>query len=260
MIWSTAEKILTGIKMKPYILYIIATPLFLFRAHFAVTDTDVLGITDIRANAETFSEHDIEINTTSSFQQEEIIETESLPFEIVYKDDDETEYGQEAVLQEGEEGRKEYKYLVTYWFDEEIYRNLVDTQVYEPKDEIIAKGTKIVWRPVNTDQGTFNYWYKLRVWATKYDGNCDGCRGLTYSGTPVRKGVCAVDPKVIPLGTNFYVVGYGMCRSEDIGGAIKGNRIDLGYEDVMKGSWRTGWTDVYLLTNSPEGDGDFYDR
>jgi len=53
------------------------------------------------------------------------------------------------------------------------------------------------------------------------------------------------------LGTNFYVEGYGLCRSEDIGGAIKGNKVDLGFEDVRNGFWSARYTDVYLLTNSP---------
>jgi 3D (Asp-Asp-Asp) domain-containing protein len=93
------------------------------------------------------------------------------------------------------------------------------------------------------------------VFATKYDGDCYGCSGRTYSGTSVAQGVCATDPKVIALGTNFYVEdvpGYGACRAEDIGGAIKGNRIDLGYENAENHLWGAGYTDVYLLTNAPE--------
>ncbi|OGC68970.1 hypothetical protein A2415_04190 [candidate division WWE3 bacterium RIFOXYC1_FULL_39_7] len=246
--------------MKPYVVYLLAVPVFIAKCQILyVQNPDVLGVADFRQDR-VYAQDKVKIETESSFDQEEIIESDPIPFETIYQDDDETEYGTEEVAQEGEEGRIERKYLVTYWFEEEIYRNLVETKEYEPKNEIINKGTKIVWREIDTETGTYQYWYKLRVWATKYDGNCDGCRGLTYSGTPVRKGVCAVDPKVIPLGTNFYVVGYGMCRSEDIGGAIKGKKVDLGYEDVTKGEWRTGYTDVYLLTNSPEGDGDFYSR
>ena len=104
------------------------------------------------------------------------------------------------------------------------------------------------------DVGGIWYWHKLRVWATKYDANCEGCLGRTYSGTEVKKGVCATDPNVIPLGTNFYVDRYGLCRAEDIGGAIKGNDVDLGFVDASKAAWGAEYTDVYLISNSPIGD------
>jgi len=193
------------------------------------------------------------IITTTAFDQKETTESINIPFETSYEKNSGLEYGLEEVKQEGVEGTKTYHYLITFWEDEEIDRKLLSTNIVDPVEEIISKGTKIVWKMLEgTEYGRLKYWYKLKVWATKYDGNCIGCSGRTYSGTAVKKGVCAVDPAVIPLGTNFYVSGYGMCRSEDIGGAVKGNRIDLGYEVAAEGAWRTGWTEVYLLTNTPE--------
>jgi 3D (Asp-Asp-Asp) domain-containing protein len=51
--------------------------------------------------------------------------------------------------------------------------------------------------------------------------------GITASGKRVRKGHVAVDPSVIPLGTEFYSEKYGRLKAEDTGGRIKGNRIDI---------------------------------
>lgn len=217
----------------------------------APTEGKVLGIsTTVSAD---YHPQNINMETKTSFDQDEVTEYKDIPYKTQYEDDEDLEYGKEEVLQEGKFGVRTLSYLVTYWQGAELYRDLVSEEMQDPVPEIIAKGKKIVWREINTDDyGELKYWYKLEVKATKYDGNCVGCRGLTYSGTPVKKGVCAVDPKVIPLGTNFYVEGYGICRSEDIGGGIKGNMVDLGYEDVMKADWYTRYTNVYLLTNAPK--------
>ncbi len=51
--------------------------------------------------------------------------------------------------------------------------------------------------------------------------------GQTATGMKPQVGVVAVDPKVIPLGTELYVEGYGQAIAGDTGGAIKGHRIDL---------------------------------
>ena len=51
--------------------------------------------------------------------------------------------------------------------------------------------------------------------------------GSTATGMPVGRGVIAVDPRVIPLGSRVHVSGYGDAIAADTGGAIKGNRIDV---------------------------------
>lgn len=65
--------------------------------------------------------------------------------------------------------------------------------------------------------------------ATAYSPFCRGCSksGKTATGIKAKKGVVAVDPRVIPLGTKLYIPGYGYALAADTGGAIKGKRIDL---------------------------------
>ncbi len=58
-------------------------------------------------------------------------------------------------------------------------------------------------------------------------------RGITSTGTQVKVGSVAVDPRVIPYGTRMFIVSndgsvvYGYAVAEDCGGAIKSDRIDL---------------------------------
>lgn len=51
--------------------------------------------------------------------------------------------------------------------------------------------------------------------------------GTTATGMPVGRGVIAVDPGVIPLGSRVHVSGYGDAIAADTGGAIRGNKIDV---------------------------------
>jgi 3D (Asp-Asp-Asp) domain-containing protein len=64
--------------------------------------------------------------------------------------------------------------------------------------------------------------YRLKVDAVAYH-----LLGRTASGLPVGKGVVAVDPKLIPLGTRLFVPGYGRAIAADVGAGIKGRIIDL---------------------------------
>ena len=51
--------------------------------------------------------------------------------------------------------------------------------------------------------------------------------GHTASGLPAGLGICATDPRIIPLGTRFDVPGYGACVAADTGSAVVGATIDI---------------------------------
>ncbi len=71
--------------------------------------------------------------------------------------------------------------------------------------------------------------YRLKVDAVAYY-----LPGKTALGVPVGKGVVAVDPKLIPLGTKLHVPGYGPGLAADVGYAIKGRVIDLWFPTTAK--------------------------
>ncbi|KKQ67023.1 MAG: 3D domain protein [Candidatus Daviesbacteria bacterium GW2011_GWA2_38_24] len=187
------------------------------------------------------------IKTDSEFRTE--LETKQIKIErqIVYKDDPEMEIGEEKVIEEGSDGVKTQVIKTTYHLDKVYDQEVLSTEITPAKDKIIGKGTKIVWRTVNTPYGEIKYWRKMRVWATHYDSKCRGCDDWTAIGIRQGKGVIAVDPKVIKLRSKVYVPGYGLAVAGDTGGAIKGNIIDLGFEDAHTADWSARFVDIYLL-------------
>lgn len=84
---------------------------------------------------------------------------------------------------------------------------------------------------LQTEKGCYIYREIMVMEATAYypGPECTGksCDGITATGAIAAYGICAVDPKIIPLGTKLYVMGYGLASARDVGGAIKGNRLDL---------------------------------
>ncbi|MBV8344022.1 MAG: G5 domain-containing protein [Candidatus Eremiobacteraeota bacterium] len=72
----------------------------------------------------------------------------------------------------------------------------------------------------------------MEMVATAYTAGCGGCDGMTAIGRRAGHGIVAVDPRVIPLGTRLYILGYGPAIAGDTGGAIVGHRIDLGFDSL----------------------------
>ena len=84
--------------------------------------------------------------------------------------------------------------------------------------------------------------------ASAYLPSDGGGSGITASGIPARRGVVAVDPDVIPLGSRLYIPGYGEAIAADTGGAIVGHKIDLcmeSYDEAIQFGRRS--VEVYVL-------------
>ncbi len=83
--------------------------------------------------------------------------------------------------------------------------------------------------------------------ATAYFAGGGGLNGngITATGLRARKGVVAVDPKIIRLGTRLYIEGYGEAIAADTGGWVKGSRIDLCF-DSLEECYRYGRRKIYV--------------
>ncbi len=74
-------------------------------------------------------------------------------------------------------------------------------------------------------------------------------QGITASGKRVEENkTIAVDPKVIALGSQVYIDGYGYMEAQDTGSAIKGNIIDVYVADHQEAlNLGVVYKDVYLM-------------
>jgi peptidoglycan DL-endopeptidase CwlO len=71
--------------------------------------------------------------------------------------------------------------------------------------------------------------HTLTVTATGYAMN-----GHTATGAPTGWGIVAVDPSVIPLGTQMTIPGYGSGVAADTGSAVQGATIDLWFPSIAQ--------------------------
>jgi 3D (Asp-Asp-Asp) domain-containing protein len=187
------------------------------------------------------------------------IEQEPVPFEIQWMPDPDMEIDTQNLKQAGENGVLQKRIRVRYEDGKEVSRRVEDSGIIRPpQTKTIAYGTNIVVRTLDTPDGPIEYWRKVRMMATSYSASTAGTPktakyyGRTALGWIMRHGIVAVDPRVVKLGSRVYVFNYGVGDAGDTGGAIKGKRIDLGYDDDDPRVWTWHrWTDVYLLTPVP---------
>ncbi len=187
-----------------------------------------------------------------------LTEQDPIPFETAWQPDPDLEIDHERVLQEGARGIFERRIRVRYEDGREIARAVDDEYVVvPPTTKIFGYGTRIIVRTLDTPSGPIEYWRKIRMLATSYSASTAGTSrsspwyGRTATGMTMRHGIVAVDPRVINLRSQVYVPGYGVGLAGDTGGAIRGRRIDLGYDDDNLVLWYR-WVDVYLLTPVPD--------
>jgi len=85
--------------------------------------------------------------------------------------------------------------------------------------------------------------------ATAYYAGGGGLNGdgITATGLRARKGIIAVDPSVIRLGTKLYIEGYGEAIAADTGGWIKDYRVDLCF-DTLEECYMYGRRKIYVYT------------
>ncbi|MGN7383293.1 3D domain-containing protein [Paenibacillus sp. SAFN-117] len=105
---------------------------------------------------------------------------------------------------------------------------------------------------------TLTYKKAIPAVASAYTASAEengGYAGRDYFGNPLQVGSIAVDPAVIPLGSKVFITGYSydglpaggmVATATDIGGAIKGNRVDVFVPDSRQQAMKFGKQNVQI--------------
>jgi 3D (Asp-Asp-Asp) domain-containing protein len=177
-----------------------------------------------------------------------------LPYETIRNRTASVSRGREHLRIAGEYGEKAVKTAILYIGGTEDNREVVLTQITkEPIDAILDIGTGWLGALADVTADDFHYFRRVRMEATAYTALycCTGKHpddpwfGITASGRRVEHGIVAVDRNVIPLGTRLYVENYGFAIAADVGGAIRGYKIDL-YMSCLQEARRFGRRNIYV--------------
>ncbi len=164
-------------------------------------------------------------------------QTEDIPFNTVKRLNTSLDAGKTVTVREGEKGQLTRTVKVKYVNGEAVETTVLSEVVtVNPVDKIVEYGSSK--EAASASSKGFTYKYVIECEATAYDLSPEengGYGGQTATGVPLDKGVIAVDPRVIPLGSRVYIEAldgswsYGYAVAADTGGAIKGKRVDLCY-------------------------------
>lgn len=173
-----------------------------------------------------------------------VAERHVIPYGVVRSDDPLAPRGRITVMQPGRAGLKELLYKLTVADGRVVERVQVGGRtVRTALDRVVRVGTFVRI----ASRGPFTGREYMDMIATGYSPFCcPGVDHITSTGMRAGYGVVAVDPTVIPLGSRLYVEGYGPAVAGDVGGAIKGLRIDLGF-DTTRDALRWGRRSVRVF-------------
>ncbi len=197
------------------------------------------------------------------------VKLEAIDYATEYKEDDSYIIGFSKVLVDGEEGELAKTICHTYVDGKLASSDIVSTEVTEePVDEVIVQGTAEVnpiaamsisqldvpdYLALDENGVPTSYSNVLTGKSCAYSANPSA---KTASGRQVKVGYVAVDPSIIPYGTELYIVStdgkyvYGYAVAADTGTALLDGRIlvDLFMESYDAScDWGAKQVNIYIL-------------
>lgn len=159
--------------------------------------------------------------------------------------------GAHRLLRAGEHGTAWLTERVTSWNDVVVGRQVISREVVRAaRPALVLQGMPKTLGQLQAITQYRTIAPAMTMIATAYTADTATAfpTGFTATGVAARRGVVAVDPRIIPLGSLVFVPGYGIATAADTGGAIIGHRIDLcmdSYGDAVTFGRQT--IQVYVL-------------
>ncbi|MGE5484199.1 MAG: G5 domain-containing protein [Ignavibacteriales bacterium] len=183
-------------------------------------------------------------------EEEIVTKRVDIPFQVQKRDDSDLELGTSKVIQQGKRGLKEVVVKLIRLNGRLLKSQVISEKVLQqPSTQVVAIGTCGV---ISRGGQTIRFKKAMDVVATAYtpgpESTGSSADGYTATGLKAGYGIVAVDPRVIKLGSRLYVEGYGFAVAGDVGGAIKGARIDVCFESTKEAyQWGRRRVRIYLL-------------
>lgn len=175
--------------------------------------------------------------TIIALSEKLVTQTLPIPAPVIRQPDAAMEINEEETTNSGKDGVKEVTEKVHFENGQQVSSEVVSEKTVEPPiPQIIKVGTRDT---IQTSRGARRFRNVRVMEASAYTPDNGSGSGITASGIPARRGVIAVDPRVIPLGTRVFIPGYGMALAADTGGDIIGDRIDVCVESTAE-AWSYG--------------------
>ena len=204
---------------------------------------------------------EIKVSRVEFVERHESVE---IPFKTEYKDTSNLKIGTESVIVRGENGVRNFVYNDIFVDGKYVGSDKVSEEIIaEPVTEVIGRGTSLqVPYAKLDDESKLNLVNGLptdyvKVVSGKGTAYSAAAGSLTASGRYAVVGTVAVNPKVIPYGSELYIVAqdgsrvYGYAIAADTGIGLLDGRVTV---DVFMGSyadscdWGAVYVDVYVLS------------
>lgn len=217
----------------------------LFDNNITLSDYDIV---EPPLKSKISSDRIIQISRVSEVLSTEFI---SIPKHVQLFRTSKLPFNKEIVLDEGSDGMLKRVSKIIKVDNVIVEQDIIEERTYiEPVNKRIVRGTnrRITYIERYPKAKARLLYARLSAYTPGPESCAPYDDGITSIGLRAGYGIAAVDPRIIPIGSTIYIPGYGYALAADVGGAIKGHRIDLCfYKVTVAREFGIRYQNVYVI-------------